>query len=477
MADNSTLPATGQIISTDELTTLNGGAIVTGEKVQRMKVGFGSDGVLRDVDAANGLPVLAGINQITPGVSNGVQITALTYPSSTVNNSSVQLAAGATFTGGIETVLSLQAAQVMIKCDQPYNVFIDQFIDLAGTQLVATYTFTRLAGVPLNENVTLPGNYMRVRVTNTGAAATTTFVLETTFGIMDTQPNTLSNFGNLRVVAQENGVVSTVNSTTVNLAANAVFTGASEDVSEFSMIMVGLFSSHASATDGFSLQQSSDGVNWDFTDVFTVPAATGKSFSFAVQQKFLRIVYTNGPTLTTALRIQTLYSRAVKKPSSVRPQDGRANDNDFEESLSYQMLWNGTTWDRQRGDATNGMRVNTPPSVTFTATAAAATAVTATLPLPGVGLFHYITGIEIMRTATAALTGTAALVVTTTNIPGGLAWTVGNAMVVGATQRDESITFDNPIKSTTANTATTVAAPAPGAGVIWRINVYYYTGP
>lgn len=59
MADNTQLNTGtgGDIIATDDLTTLNGGA-VSGFKVQRVKVGYGSDGSLRDVDASNGLPVM-----------------------------------------------------------------------------------------------------------------------------------------------------------------------------------------------------------------------------------------------------------------------------------------------------------------------------------------------------------------------------------------------------------------------------------
>jgi hypothetical protein len=58
MADNTTLNAGtgGDVIATDDLTTLNGGA-VSGVKAQRVKVGFGSDASFRDVDASNGLPV------------------------------------------------------------------------------------------------------------------------------------------------------------------------------------------------------------------------------------------------------------------------------------------------------------------------------------------------------------------------------------------------------------------------------------
>lgn len=114
-----------------------------------------------------------------------VTIAALTFPSSTGNNSIAQLASGATFTGTIETVLSLQAAQVMIVCDTAYTWTIESFIDAAGTQKNGTITRTMLAGEPTNFNQQLPGNYFRVKVTNNGGSTTTTFVLATTFGIMD----------------------------------------------------------------------------------------------------------------------------------------------------------------------------------------------------------------------------------------------------------------------------------------------------
>lgn len=332
----------------------------------------------------------------------------------------------------------------------------------------------------------------------------------------------------LPVYALNNSLVSTANSTAVNLGVGAVFTGTAEDVSEYSSIMVSVFASHVSATDGLSMQQSTDGTNWDLADVYTVAAATGKTFNVAVNARFYRLVYTNGATLTTALRLQTIYSKAVKRSSSVRPQDGRSNENDFEELLAFMGGWNGTGWDRLRSTIANGLavdvtrapltsvsgtrlnngtaatagafhltvggsdgtnlrpmsvdttgRLNTntapqPTTLAVTVTAAANTGATLTLPAVA-GQFHYITGIEIMRTSTAALAGTATLVATSTNLPGALAWSFGNAMAAGATQRDLVITFPNPIKSSVVNTATTVVMPAPGAAVLWRANIYYYT--
>lgn len=131
-----------------------------------------------------------------------------------------------------------------------------------------------------------------------------------------------------------------------------------------------------------------------------------------------------------------------------------------------------------RGTAADAMIYARPiPTVLWvTATAAANTAATATLPAAGAGLFHYITSINIMRNATAALVGSATIIHTTTNLPGTPAWSVGNAMIIGGTQTDVDYQPANPLKSLLANTATTVVAVAAGAAVLGRVNVGYYVG-
>jgi hypothetical protein len=117
-----------------------------------------------------------------------------------------------------------------------------------------------------------------------------------------------------------------------------------------------------------------------------------------------------------------------------------------------------------------------PTLLWVTATAAANTAATASLPAGGAGMFHYITHIDITRNATAALAGSATIIHTTSNIAGSPAWSVGNNMVAGGTEKDVFIDFANPLKSSVANTATTVVAAAAGAAVLGRVNVGYYLG-
>jgi hypothetical protein len=134
--------------------------------------------------------------------------------------------------------------------------------------------------------------------------------------------------GQLHVVQE--GKVDTGNSSSAPLAADAVFTGVSVETLPFAVIVVSVYSNVASATDGLDIQQSTDNVNWDFCDQFSIPAATGKTFSFQPQSKYLRIVYTNGSTLQTAFRLSTTLKKTYVKPSSHRIQDSIIDDDDAE---------------------------------------------------------------------------------------------------------------------------------------------------
>lgn len=276
---------------------------------------------------------------------------------------------------------------------------------LTDTQLRATAVPVSSASLPLptgaSTETTLASLNGKVTAVNTGAVTIST--------ALPTGANTIGAISNTGFAQISNSLVSTVNSTTANLASNATFTGTSEDVSEYSTVMVTIFTDQVSATDGFSFQFSSNGTNWDFSDTFTIPASTGKTFSIGVAARFFRVIYTNGATATTALRIQVLYSKASKKNSSVRPQDSRTNDNDFEEELAYGMVYDGVTntWSRIRASA-KGVQ----PTIALA---------TQDLKDAGRNQVHYYTVIPVLTSATdtlQSLTGTkAGATVTATTTP------------------------------------------------------------
>jgi hypothetical protein len=84
--------------------------------------------------------------------------------------------------------------------------------------------------------------------------------------------------------------------------------------------------------------------------------------------------------------------------------------------------------------------------------------------------------IEVQLYSTAARTGAAApITVTTTNLPGPLAWTFETAAAIGTSIR-YGYTGNSPLKSVAANTPTTIVMPAVTGG-LWRATVTYSTGP
>lgn len=111
-----------------------------------------------------------------------------------------------------------------------------------------------------------------------------------------------------------------------------------------------------------------------------------------------------------------------------------------------------------------------------TSTGVASAAVTATLPSV-LGLRHYIDRISVVRSMTVAQTALSTpTVVTSTNIPGSPAWTIGTDAAAMGTDREVVQEFGGAGMAATATaTATTIVAPAI-SGAIWRINVAYRLG-
>jgi len=134
--------------------------------------------------------------------------------------------------------------------------------------------------------------------------------------------------GQLHVVLE--GSILTGNSSNTPLAAAGVFTGVSISTLEYAILIVSVYADQASATDGLEIQFSQDGVNWDFTDCFTISASIGKVFSFQTVAQYLRIVYTNGPVAQTEFRLQVVGKKSYSKPSSHRIADSINDQDDAE---------------------------------------------------------------------------------------------------------------------------------------------------
>lgn len=155
-------------------------------------------------------------------------------------------------------------------------------------------------------------------------------------------------------------IVSTANSTTTPVTSTLSFTGTGEEWKDFASIVINVFTDAVSATNGLSIQQSSDNSNWDITDVYTIPsmaAGQGKTFQVQPAARFGRIVYTQGAQNSGVLRLQTVYHPQFVRAASQRAADAYTNETDLDQAQGFNMVFNGTTWDRMRGTSTNGTLV------------------------------------------------------------------------------------------------------------------------
>jgi hypothetical protein len=166
MPDNTQLNTGtgGDLIATDELTTLNGSPS-SGVKVQRVKVGFGPDNSLRDVDSSNGLPMYSvpppfmrvGFAEVGAGLV-GLAATELTLIQTgagmAVNQSAGNLVITTGTTANSETVIrsvgvfsgSLLARYKTILSQRiANNTFRFELADLIGTGL--SYTINSATSV------------------------------------------------------------------------------------------------------------------------------------------------------------------------------------------------------------------------------------------------------------------------------------------------------------------------------------------
>lgn len=119
--------------------------------------------------------------------------------------------------------------------------------------------------------------------------------------------NEVDDVDGKRLPVAEANTIDANNSTTSVLGGGAVFTGTGTDVSNHAVVSVMLDASHDSAASGMTFQVSTDDTNWDDVYAFTYTAADGaRRFQFPVTGQYFRFVYTNGGTLQTHFRAQTI---------------------------------------------------------------------------------------------------------------------------------------------------------------------------
>ncbi len=132
----------------------------------------------------------------------------------------------------------------------------------------------------------------------------------------------------LETITLGRGKVSTLNSSNTPLGIDGVFPGTWEEVTDYALIVVQVYTDQISAIDGLEIQWSSNGTDMDDMDDFTIPANNGKTFTFGAQAKYFRIVYTNGGVAQSVFRLQTIFKIFNQKHSSHRIKDTISDQDD-----------------------------------------------------------------------------------------------------------------------------------------------------
>lgn len=124
--------------------------------------------------------------------------------------------------------------------------------------------------------------------------------------------------------------LSTLNNSSLPLAASGVYTGVWEDVSRYSSIMLSILSDAASAASGVALQWGIASKQVDTSRSYTTVANVALTSTLLIPARYLRVVYTNGSTVQTSFKLSVRLSippltAATDTPS---PIDGNATVSD-----------------------------------------------------------------------------------------------------------------------------------------------------
>jgi len=240
------------------------------------------------------------------------------------NSTTDNLGSGTLFTGRAEYMLGASAIQTIMKTSVPTRMYVEQGIDGSNWDIVDYWDVNANTGDARTTTSVAP--FFRVIVANNTTSASTYFRLATGMTpILEVLPRTLiSTTQNpaLSVSAQQNVLVSTENSSTVNLGSNAIFIGGGETTLGIAGIQINLATTQNCTV---YIDQSMDNVNWDITDSFTYYYILGgNSWTTQATGSYFRVRIKNiGASTTTYFRLQTALCPMVEALPRALNSEGR----------------------------------------------------------------------------------------------------------------------------------------------------------
>ena len=123
-------------------------------------------------------------------------------------------------------------------------------------------------------------------------------------------PVTQTVEGTVNVSGVSPNLIDSNNSTTTPLSSGATWTGTATDISQFTTFTVTVKTDQDSTADGFVIQQSTDGTNWDDNHTYTLQSGVARRYQFPVTAQYYRVKLTNSTGAAQSyLRVQSIAHR------------------------------------------------------------------------------------------------------------------------------------------------------------------------
>lgn len=163
---------------------------------------------------------------------------------------------------------------------------------------------------------------------------------------------TLTNPFQVNPTAGMSAIIDTGNSTTTPLGISGTYTGTWIEVTGYAALSVNVIAGQSSAINGAEMQFSSNGVDIDNRDIFSLGGGSGRVFFSPIRARYFRFVLLNGTITQGFLRVQTLlhFHPALPISDALTFDLKAANNFTAIPVTSYAHVFNGATWDRVRGN-------------------------------------------------------------------------------------------------------------------------------
>ena len=260
------------------------------------------------------------------GITSGTAVPVSMSPTSNPTNTTGDITSGSGSTSYVTVATQGYESCAVVITGTWVATLVFECSSDGGT----TWFYGALVGAPttpppvpsLNSSVTANGSYgtigmgatTNIRIRASAYTSGTAAVRIVLSGSPSSMPATFAQI-------QQNVYASTLNSSAVNLAAQAAFAGTSESTLGIAGIQVNVYSDQPITV---VVSQSIDGTNWDIQDTWDILARESASRTFQATASYYKISATNvGNATTNPFRLQTCLCPVVEALPRALTKNGK----------------------------------------------------------------------------------------------------------------------------------------------------------